>query len=74
MKIDTNNSYKLMRLTHILAIFWGFPITRRKINDNNKHDKDSIVQGNTFYIYIWTRVLRATGVSEGRVQTPPNSF
>lgn len=46
MKTDTNDSYGYMRLTHVLAVCWGLPITRRRTNDNDYYDKDTVVQGN----------------------------
>lgn len=43
---DTSDCYGYMRLTHVLAVCWGLPITRRLTNDNGNHDKDTVIQGN----------------------------
>lgn len=56
MTFEANDCYSFMWLTHILAVCWGFPYTRRKINDNSEHSRDSIVQGNESYIYIYTLI------------------
>lgn len=47
MAINNNDDcYGYMRSTHLLAVCWGYPITRRRtINDNSKHDVESVVEG-----------------------------
>lgn len=52
MKTDSDDSYGFMRLTHTLAVCWGLPITRRKIENTNKHDcdDDSVVRGNSIML------------------------
>lgn len=52
MKIANNSDgYGYMRLTHLLTLFWGLPITRRKINNNIKHDRNTDVSGNNIGTY-----------------------
>jgi len=33
MKINNSDSYKYLRLTHVIAICFGLPYTRRKIKE-----------------------------------------
>ncbi|XP_050058269.1 uncharacterized protein LOC114123716 [Aphis gossypii] len=35
-----SDCYEYLRLTHVLAIFWGMPITRRRTTDNVKRNRD----------------------------------
>lgn len=47
MKIDNSDCYgPYMRLTHILALCFGLPITRRQIKTNDRFNGESDVQGN----------------------------
>lgn len=66
---DNTNCYGYMRLTHLLTVCWGYPITRRQIHDNSKYDVDSIVEGMdpiqivqifSHYIYIYIIQSRIT--------------
>jgi len=41
MKVNGNDDcYAYMRLTHLISMCWGFPITRRKTKIGYKHDGD----------------------------------
>ncbi|KAL5240004.1 hypothetical protein ACI65C_007414 [Semiaphis heraclei] len=49
MKTNSNDDcYAYMRLTHLISMCWGFPITRRKTKIGHRHDGDGDVQGHQY--------------------------
>lgn len=53
MKTYTNDDcYEYMRMTHVLALCWGLPITRIRTNNADVQDRDTTVQGNINCIFM----------------------
>lgn len=40
MKSNNSESYKYLRLTHVIAICFGLPYTRRKIKEDSNPDEN----------------------------------
>lgn len=54
--VDDFDSYQYLRTAHMFAIFFGFPHTRRKIEENTKYE-DNVVGNESLNHFIFTLVL-----------------
>lgn len=58
MKINNSDSYKYLRLTHVIAICFGLPYTRRKIKDGIDPKNENV--GHLAGRYTITSMIQVT--------------
>ncbi|CAI6348581.1 unnamed protein product [Macrosiphum euphorbiae] len=48
-RTDVDDCYGYMRLTHVMAVCWGLPITRRRTGGNERDGDPDVVRGTKIY-------------------------